>query len=64
MFLNDGLDWPLPVALYSAALFTVCEGRAYSAAEYAGWMREAGLETTGRPTPTLIHCGVLEGRKR
>jgi len=63
VFLNDGLDGPLAIALYSAALFTVCEGRAYSAGEYAGWMREAGLETTGRPTPTLVHCGVLEGRK-
>jgi len=29
--------WPLPVALYSAALFCLTEGRAYSAAEYRAW---------------------------
>ena len=38
------------------------EGRAYSAAEYRGWLKEAGL--TPRPvTATLIHCGVLAGVK-
>ena len=58
VFLSDALDGPLPVALYSAALFCVTEGRAYSAAEYRGWLREAGL-TPGPVTPTLIHCGVL-----
>ena len=58
VFLNDALDGPLPIALYSAALFCVTEGRAYSAAEYRGWLQEAGL-TPGAITPTLIHCGVL-----
>ena len=43
VFLNDDLDGPLPVALYSAALFALTEGRAYSAAEYRAWLREAGL---------------------
>jgi hypothetical protein len=62
VFLNDALDGPLPVALYSAALFALTEGRAYSAAEYRGWLREAGL-TAGAVVPTLIHCGVLMGRK-
>ena len=45
VFLNDALDGPLPVALYSAALFRLTEGRAYSAREYRGWLaveREAG----------------------
>ena len=28
-FLNDAMDGPLPVALYSASLFSVTEGRAY-----------------------------------
>jgi SAM-dependent methyltransferase len=62
VFLNDGLDGPLPVALYSAALFRLTEGRAYSEAEYRGWVAEAGLvpETV---VPTLIHCGVLTGTK-
>lgn len=60
VFLNDALDGPLPIALYSAALFSLTEGRAYSAAEYRGWLLEAGL--TPQPiVPTLIHCGVLEG---
>jgi hypothetical protein len=63
VFLNDAHDGPLPVALYSAALFTLTEGRAYSAGEYRAWLIEAGLEP--QPiVPTLIHCGVLEGRKR
>ncbi len=58
VFLNDELDGPLPMALYSAALFTLTEGRLYSAAEYGVWLREAGL-TPGAIVPTLIHCGVL-----
>jgi hypothetical protein len=62
VFLNDALDGPLPVALYSAALFTLTEGRAYSAAEYRAWLTDAGL--TPQPVvPTAIHCGVLAGVK-
>lgn len=58
VFLDDDLGGPLPVALYSAALFSLTEGRAYSAAEYRDWITRAGLSC--RPiTPTLIHCGVL-----
>jgi len=62
VFLNDALDGPLPIALYSAALFTLTEGRAYSAAEYRTWMTEAGL-ACGDVIPTLIHCGVLTGSR-
>jgi SAM-dependent methyltransferase len=62
VFLNDELDGPLPIALYSAALFTLTEGRAYSAAEYRGWMEEAGLKV-GHIVPTLIHCGALTGER-
>lgn len=62
VFLNDDLDGPLPLALYSAALFTLTEGRAYSAAEYRGWLKEAGL-TPQAVVPTLIHCGVLPAVK-
>jgi len=62
VFLNDEMDGPLPVALYSAVLFALTEGRAYSGAEYRGWMEEAGL--TPKPiVPTLIHCGALVGVK-
>jgi predicted O-methyltransferase YrrM len=63
VFLADTLDGPLPIALYSAALFTLTEGRAYSAAEYRAWLTECGL-TSAKIIPTLIHCGVLVGTKR
>ena len=58
VFLHDALDGPLPVALYSAALFCFTEGRAYSAAEYRDWLRAAGL-AANEIVPTLIHCGAL-----
>ena len=63
VFLNDAHDGPLPVALYSAALFTLTEGRAYSAAEYRNWLKSAGLRDADELQPTLIHCGVLTGNK-
>lgn len=62
VFLNDDHAGPLPIALYSAALFTLTQGRAYSAAEFTAWMNNAGLSVTG-PIETLIHCGVLCGTK-
>jgi predicted O-methyltransferase YrrM len=61
VFLHDGLDGPLPIALYSAALFTLTEGRAYSAGEYRAMLADAGL-SAGSITPTGIHCGVLGAR--
>ena len=63
VYLSDSLDGPLPVALYSANLFCVTEGRAYSAAEYRSWLTEAGL-TPGKVIPTLVHCGVLPATNR
>jgi hypothetical protein len=63
VFLNDALDGPLTVALYSAALFCLTEGRAYSATEYRAWLSEARLGP-GTITPTAVHCGVLPGVKR
>jgi ubiquinone/menaquinone biosynthesis C-methylase UbiE len=62
VFLSDDLDGPLPIALYSAALFSLTEGRAYSAAEYRAWCREAGLRP-GDVTPTLVRCGVMTAAK-
>lgn len=62
VFLSDDLGGPLAIALYSAALFTLTEGRAYSAREYRTWLRGAGL-LPGDITPTLIHCGVLPATK-
>jgi ubiquinone/menaquinone biosynthesis C-methylase UbiE len=63
VFLDDSLDGPLPVALYSAALFNVTEGRAYSGAEYRAMLESAGLQP-GEIVPTSVHCGVLRGLKR
>ena len=63
VYLNDALDGPLPVALYSLALFSLTEGRAYSAAEYRAWCKAAGLEPSLELVPTLASCGVLSARK-
>jgi predicted O-methyltransferase YrrM len=62
VLLGDALDGPLPTALYSAALFTLTKGRAYSGAEFRGFLTDAGL--VPQPVlPTLIHCHVLQGVK-
>ena len=61
-FLNDALDGPLNVALYSANLFCVTEGRCYSAAECRPWLEEAGLNAQA-VVPTLADCSVLAGTK-
>lgn len=63
VFLDDDLGGPLPEALYSVTLFNVTEGRAYSAAEYRGWLEEAGFGVT-QLTPTLVHCAVMVAVKR
>jgi hypothetical protein len=63
VFLNDDLGGPLPLAFYSAALLTLTEGRAYSAAEYRALLKHAGL-TPREVIPTLIHCGLLAGIKK
>jgi len=62
VFLDDAHDGPLPIALYSASLFRLTEGRAYSAKEYRTWLADAGL-VPGEVIPTLIHCGVLPAVK-
>jgi SAM-dependent methyltransferase len=62
VFLNDALDGPLPIALYSASLFRLTEGRAYSAKEYRTWLESAGF-VPSEVVPTLIHCGVLSAVK-
>ena len=62
VFLNDALSGPLAIALYSVALFTLTEGRVYSAHEYQQWLMKAGCHA--EPVlPTAIHCGVLQARK-
>jgi len=61
-FLNDALDGPLAVALFSLNVYCVTEGRAYSGAEYRTWLSEAGLQAEPI-VPTLADCGVLAGVK-
>ncbi len=62
VFLDDTLDGPLPIALYSAALFTLTRGRAYSKGEYTEMLGECGFQVTDF-RPTLVHCGVLIAEK-
>lgn len=62
VFLHDDHSGPLEIALYSAALFTLTEGRAYSVKEYRTWLEETGLVPESI-RPTLIHCGLLAARK-
>ncbi len=61
VLLSDDHGGPLPIALYSAALFTLTEGRAYSAREFQTWLTEAGL-TLEPIVPTLVHCAVIGGK--
>ena len=63
VLLNDALDGPLAVACYSAQLFALTEGRAYSAAEYLGWLAEADLQPA-ESLPTLAHCYVISAFRR
>lgn len=63
VFLHDDLGGPLSLALYSAALFSLTEGRAYSAGEYSAWLRSAGLVPEA-PLATLAHCELLVAEKR
>lgn len=62
-FLKDDLSGPFALAMYSTALFTLTEGRAYSAEEYRRWMLTVGLKPKAQLSPTLVHCAVLEGVK-
>lgn len=62
VLLNDAQDGPLTVALYSAALYSLTEGRAYSGADFSSWLTKAGL-TPAKAVHTLIHCSVIVGTK-
>jgi len=61
--LDDDQAGPLPIALYSAALFTLTQGRAYSGQEYENWLSASGISVE-QITDTLIHCKVIEAIKR
>ena len=62
VLLNDDHSGPLPIALYSASLFSLTEGRAYAAREFQAWLVEAELQLLPITT-TLVHCAVIGGRK-
>lgn len=62
VFLNDALDGPLPVALYSADLFLLTEGCAYSQLDYVRWLNEAGL-TAAPAVSTLVHARAIVSTK-
>ena len=62
-FLNDELDGPLAVTDYSAQLFWVTKGRAYSRQEYRNWMHEAGLMPSPESLPTQMDYGLIWATK-
>jgi ubiquinone/menaquinone biosynthesis C-methylase UbiE len=62
VLLDDDQGGPLSIALYSAALFRLTEGRAYSANEYRAWLEAAGLNP-GPVVPTLVHCAAIVAEK-
>ena len=61
-FLNDELDGPMHIAIYSVILFYLTKGRAYSAAECRQMLREVGFVPQDF-IPTLVHCSVLTAVK-
>ena len=61
VFLNDTLDGPLWLALHSAALFCLTQGRAYSAREIRNWLSDIRF-AAGEVIPTLANRGVLMAR--
>ena len=65
VFLNDDLGGPLPLTLYSATLFSLTEGRVYSANEYRQMITNVTTSLTPDTVviPTLIHCGILQATK-
>ena len=63
-FLNDALDGPLAVTDYSAQLFWVTKGRAYSRREYRRWLSDAGLVPVDENIPTGMDYGLIWARKQ
>ena len=62
-FLNDTLDGPLAVTDYSAQLFCVTKGRAYSRAEYRNWFAQMGLINTPDTIATQMDYGLIWAEK-
>lgn len=62
-FLDDTLDGPIAVTDYSAMLFLVTKGRAYSRKEYRNWLSEADLVPSFENIPTLMDYGLISAFK-
>jgi hypothetical protein len=62
-FLHDTLDGPLAVTDYSAQLFWITKGRAYSRQEYRNWFTQAGLTPTVQQIPTLLDYSLIAAQK-
>jgi predicted O-methyltransferase YrrM len=65
LLVNDEKTGPVPAALMSLNMLIETEGRNYTAAEYAGWLREAGfreIETVWFDAPGAN--GAVIGHKR
>lgn len=63
-FLNDALDGPLAVTDYSAQLFWVTKGRAYSRAEYRALLHDSGLEPSPGSLDTQMDYGLIWAKKQ
>ena len=62
-FLNDALDGPLAVTDYSAQLFWVTKGRAYSRREYRQLLHNAGLIPSLDSFSTQMDYGLIWAKK-
>lgn len=62
-FLNDALDGPLAVTDYSAQLFWVTKGRAYSRREYRELLRDCGLKPSPESFYTQMDYGLIWAAK-
>jgi PAS domain S-box-containing protein len=62
VLLNDELDGPEEIAIYSVVLFFLTKGRAYSAAEYREWLLKSGLVPQDRQH-TGVHCWAVKAVK-
>jgi hypothetical protein len=62
-FLNDELDGPLAVTDYSAQLFWVTKGRAYSRREYRQLLHNAGLIPSLDSFSTQMDYGLIWAKK-
>ncbi len=62
-FLNDELDGPLAITNYSAQLFWVTKGRAYSRNEYRTMLLNAGLVPSADTFQTQMDYGLIRASK-